>query len=125
MAQKYPKVLIFGETFNRYSGGGVTLSNLFEGFPKENLAVISNYLTIGNSSNEICDSYYMLGRENYKSILQLDSFLSPPSSKVYKSTNLIKKKETSNKKAFLKNFLKKSGLIHNLRRYVLNEELLA
>jgi glycosyltransferase involved in cell wall biosynthesis len=34
----YPRVLVVGQSFNRCSGAGVTLSNLFEGWPRDRLA---------------------------------------------------------------------------------------
>jgi len=37
----YPKILIFGQPFNTYSGGGITLTNLFRGWPKDRIAVAS------------------------------------------------------------------------------------
>lgn len=35
----YPKVLLFGHTFNNYTGMGITLTNLFADWPKDNIAV--------------------------------------------------------------------------------------
>ena len=64
MNKNFPKVLIIGETFNRFSGGGITLSNLFNSFPKKNIAVAANYLVINKSSNEICENLFRLGKEN-------------------------------------------------------------
>ena len=38
----YPKILIIGQPFNKNSGGGITMSNLFNGWPNESLAVATN-----------------------------------------------------------------------------------
>lgn len=35
----YPKVLLFGHSFNNYTGMGITLTNLFADWPKDNIAV--------------------------------------------------------------------------------------
>lgn len=36
----YPRVLIVGQAFNLSAGGGITLSNLFAGWPKDRMATI-------------------------------------------------------------------------------------
>ena len=35
----YPHVLLFGHSFNNYTGMGITLTNLFADWPRENIAV--------------------------------------------------------------------------------------
>jgi hypothetical protein len=37
----YPKILIIGQTFHKKDGGGITISNLFYGWPIDRLAVAS------------------------------------------------------------------------------------
>ena len=59
----FPKVLIFGQTFNDFSGGGITLTNLFEDWPVEDLAVISYPFMFHNSSTGVCRNYYQIGEE--------------------------------------------------------------
>ncbi|NMB92251.1 MAG: glycosyltransferase family 4 protein [Parcubacteria group bacterium] len=72
MPKDYPRVLIFGQGFNTFSGGCVTLINLFKGWPKDKIAsVVSNYEHV--SYNVICDKIYGLKRWRY------------PISKLYKS----------------------------------------
>lgn len=44
---QFPKVLLLGESFNDYSGMGITLTNLFHNWPKENIAVASYNLDVG------------------------------------------------------------------------------
>jgi glycosyltransferase involved in cell wall biosynthesis len=63
-----PKVLIFGQVFNQNSGGGVTLSNLFKGWDKDKIAVASIGQTLNDVESNVCDSYYLLGDEEYKFI---------------------------------------------------------
>jgi len=54
----YPRVLIIGQTFDK-SGGGITLANLFKGWPKDKLAVAS--VEINTNENSVCDNNYLLG----------------------------------------------------------------
>jgi hypothetical protein len=38
----YPRVLIVGPTFDMVTGGGITLTNLFQGWPPDKLALASS-----------------------------------------------------------------------------------
>lgn len=49
--KKYPKVLLFGHSFNNYTGMGITLTNLFTDWPKENIAVWAEGV-----EPELCDA---------------------------------------------------------------------
>jgi glycosyltransferase involved in cell wall biosynthesis len=62
----FPKVLIFGQPFNNFSGGGITLSNLFKDWPKENIAVTYTGHGLFNVSTDVCDTYYQLGSEEHR-----------------------------------------------------------
>jgi len=55
----YPKILIIGQDFNLISGGGITLSNLFKGWPKEKIAVATSASMHGISTPNICGHYYI------------------------------------------------------------------
>lgn len=59
----YPCILITGQYFHRKSGGGITLSNLFEGWSKNKIAAVASFITA--PSFEICDTYYQLGSLEY------------------------------------------------------------
>jgi glycosyltransferase involved in cell wall biosynthesis len=61
---QYPKILIIGQSFNKKSGGGVTISNLFKGWPKDRLAVASNTNLYSDLDTSVCDTYYQLGYNN-------------------------------------------------------------
>lgn len=62
-----PKVLIIGQPFNNNTGGGITISNLFNGWDKEKLAVTcSAYLLMDNIDTAVCNTYYQLGNKEYK-----------------------------------------------------------
>jgi len=58
-----PKVLIFGQSFNSNTGGGVTLSNLFQNWSKDDLAVVCTGHANGNISPGICENYYFIGSD--------------------------------------------------------------
>jgi hypothetical protein len=60
---KYKKVVLFGQAFNNFSGGGITLSNLFKGWPIGNLAVVSYPFMLHNASTNLCKDYYQIGSE--------------------------------------------------------------
>ncbi len=57
----YSKILIVGQSFNKKSGGGVTISNLFKGWPKNKVAVVSNTNLFSDLDTSVCDTYYQLG----------------------------------------------------------------
>jgi glycosyltransferase involved in cell wall biosynthesis len=62
-----PKVLIVGQPFNNNTGGGITLSNLFNGWDRDKLAVAcSGYLLLDNIDTEVCNTYYQLGYKEHK-----------------------------------------------------------
>ena len=48
---KYPSVLLFGHSFNNYTGMGITLTNLFADWPKEKVAA-----WVDGVEPELCDS---------------------------------------------------------------------
>lgn len=63
VSQHYPKVLIVGTYFELVSGGGITMSNLFKHWEKENLAVTAERIV--GADNTVCNNYYQLGfKEN-------------------------------------------------------------
>lgn len=57
------KILLFSQTFNSFSGGGITLTNLFKGWPIDSIAVISYPFMLNNASPNLCKNYYQIGRE--------------------------------------------------------------
>lgn len=57
----YPKVLFIGQSLNKKSGGGITLCNLFTGWPKANLAVVSSDNLRSGLDTSICEQYYQMG----------------------------------------------------------------
>jgi glycosyltransferase involved in cell wall biosynthesis len=62
----FPKVLIFGQPFNDFSGGGITLTNLFKGWPKERIGVMYMGHGLTNITTDVCNIYYQLGTSEHK-----------------------------------------------------------
>src|ERR1035437_1790428 len=62
----YPRILIYGQPFNDFSGGGITLSNLFKGWPKDRIAVASTGNLLQKITTEVCNTYYQLGKEEQR-----------------------------------------------------------
>ena len=70
-----PKVLIINQPFNSNTGGGVTLSNLFSNWCKDNLAVAcTGYLMTNEIDPKLCNNYYQLGEEERKWIFPFSLF---------------------------------------------------
>ena len=68
----FPRVLIFDQTFNNFSGGGITLTNLFKGWPIESISVVSTVQMMDNISFDVCNKYYQLGTEEHKFVFPLN-----------------------------------------------------
>ncbi len=54
-----PSILVSGQYFHKNSGGGITLSNLFRGWDKKNIAATATYII--SPSYDVCENYYQLG----------------------------------------------------------------
>lgn len=61
-----PRILIFGQPFNDLTGGGITLSNLFRGWPPDRIAVAATGHFLYYATTDICNTYYQLGEEEHK-----------------------------------------------------------
>jgi len=61
---EFPRVIIIGETFRLYGGGGITLTNLFKDWPHENIGVVTDM--IGLTNPDTAYSYYQLGFSEIK-----------------------------------------------------------
>jgi glycosyltransferase involved in cell wall biosynthesis len=62
----FPKILIFGAPFNNFSGGGITLSNLFRGWPKDKIACTATGHVLVDVSTDVCDVFYRLGTDEQR-----------------------------------------------------------
>jgi glycosyltransferase involved in cell wall biosynthesis len=68
----FPRILIFGQPFNNFSGGGITLTNLFKGWPREKIAVAFIGHGLLNVTADVCNTYYQLGKEEHKWLFPLN-----------------------------------------------------
>ena len=62
---KFPRVLIFGETFHKNSGGGITLNSLFGNWPVDNIFILTD--NISRAQETQFEHFYLLGRDEIKS----------------------------------------------------------
>ncbi len=63
---EYPRTLIIGESFDRFTGGGITLRNLFSGWPLDRIAVAAARQDFTDWDS--CSRYYRLGRNETKGV---------------------------------------------------------
>jgi len=127
-----PKILIFSQTFNEVSGGGITLTNIFTGYPKEKLAVLTYPFMLTNVSFVTCDNYYQIGRDEYRWRYPLylfkktfDSGLIKPktgSPRVDKVSLTFKNRISS---SILAPLLRWTGFSHCVSEIVLSEKLIS
>ncbi len=132
---RLPKVLIIGQSFDKRSGGGITLSNLFAGWDQDKLAVACTPHLIKNSDSKICKNYYQLGEKEHKWMFPFQYL-----QKKFPSGKIVFDKEKENKKVSKRSgngkinvrsnvvdkwflpFLKYTGLIHALTKINLSKE---
>ena len=60
--KQYPKILLVGPNFSTRKGEGITLTNLFTGWPKDRIAVASDVKDFSVQS-DVCNNYYQFGTE--------------------------------------------------------------
>ncbi len=71
MTEELPRVLFVTPcAFNKVTGGGITFSNLFSGWPKDRLATI--HCDPIPLSTDVCEQYYRLGRAELRKWGPLD-----------------------------------------------------
>jgi glycosyltransferase involved in cell wall biosynthesis len=70
----YRKILIIGQPFNVTSGGGITLTNLFTGWPIDKIAVAFAPWGEVGITTKICNTYYRIGNEEHKWRFPLNIF---------------------------------------------------
>lgn len=71
IARRFPKVLFISPcAFNHITGGGVTFSNLFKGWPQERLATVHNDRV--PVSKDVCSMYFQLQDEEINWIYPFD-----------------------------------------------------
>src|SRR5690606_16346355 len=120
--------------FNQNTGGGITISNLFKGWPKENLAVLcSGTLINSNTRTDICETYYQLGCQEYLFKFPFNLFKGKYHSGILKIENEniqdVSPKKSSLRVTLLKDyvnpFLKWVGLQNAITRIRLSPQLIS
>jgi glycosyltransferase involved in cell wall biosynthesis len=103
---KTPKILIFGQPFNKITGGGITLSNLFKGWPQDKIAVAATGHVLYYVTTDVCNTYYQLGKEEHKWIFPF---------------NLVQRSFPSGIKTFMENItVPEKRYISSIRYYFVN-----
>ncbi len=132
----YPKVLIIGESFHLSSGGGITISHLFAGWPKSRIAVVTTAEKIKLSDSSICKLYYQLGySENKKkypfNLIQkkYDSGIEIINrrilSNIDKANGTSKERRLNTKiRRYFYSLLSNTGLLYLVDSYVISDKLL-
>ena len=63
-SSEYPRILLVSASvFNPYSGGGITLTNLFRGWPTDKIATVHSDAIIPDE--RVCRRFYKLGKQEY------------------------------------------------------------
>jgi len=130
MTKEYPKVLIVGNYFEKRTGGGITLSNLFWGWDKNKIAVIAS--EISDPDFSLCENIYRLGS---KEIVREFPFNSRLGNQHINSGQLPVKHSVSGKssndsikesklKETQNYLLHVTGQIHRRRKFIISSELL-
>lgn len=77
----YPRLLIINNySFNEYKGGGITLKNLFTGWPKDKLAIA--HMSDSKPMTAICEKYFKLGYNEYQYIFPINKISNEPRSRI-------------------------------------------
>lgn len=130
MEANYPKVLIIGQQFDKKTGAGITLTNLFQGWDKNNLAVATS--EICNPDFSVCEKYYIIGDKEIERIFPFNLKFSgePTKSGILDNKNgqkdiIPSQMHTLGKLTALKDkILFITGQIHRRRRFVVSNEFL-
>lgn len=128
--KQLPRILIFSRPFNYSTGGGITLTNLFKGWPVEKIAGI--YVAYGNEilTTDICKTYYQLGEEEHKWEFPFNILKRTYPSGLRSATNKIDKPDSTAKKGlkllashYLEEILKWFGFSHCISKITLSPRL--
>ncbi|HMK04318.1 MAG TPA: glycosyltransferase [Ferruginibacter sp.] len=126
-----PKTLIIGQPFNNNFGGGITQANLFGGWDKDKIAVLCTSHMFNNLNTEICDTYYILGNDEYKwsfplNFLQRNIASGPvkvresPAGATAGATGKLRTKIIDK---YFYPFLEYAGLFHRMSKITLSDKL--
>ncbi len=111
----YPRVLIIGQSFNRSTGSGITLSNLFYNWPKDKIAIANSDLTM---TQECCGMHYIIGNDETKKEWPFNLFQENIESGIRKNCGNIRETEILNNLDRRKHLFKKE--LKNIIKSILN-----
>jgi len=112
----YPKVLIIGQPFNRVSGGGITITNLFKLWPKDRLYLATNTHRALKNDFSICPNVYLLGKDEVKIPFLLRFFLRNKNSGV-----LLDPKEYVNTTKYINpSLIKKTNILYKPLSFIIS-----
>lgn len=132
---KFPKILILNQPFDYLTGGGITLTNLFDGWNPYNLAVVCSAQLISASTDfNICKNYYQLGVLEQKwnfpfNLIRSDNFSGPIDSKATNYDKIDLRPISQNIKTNIVNnyfmpFIKYSGIYQSVYSLNLSSKLI-
>jgi len=77
----YPKLLIINsDSFNDYKGGGITLRNLFLGWPKDKIAIA--HTSDSRPMSIVCDKYFKIGYNESQYIFPINRISKEPQTRL-------------------------------------------
>lgn len=127
---RFPKVLIIGQMFDKDSGGGITLSNLFTGWDSDSIAVLATKTE--NPDFSVCKNVYCIGDLEIERGFPFNLKLTGESSKsgVLNTETELKKKQVLRAKPkpgklerIKDRLIILTGQIHRRRRFLISNEL--
>lgn len=92
----FPRVLIFGETFHKNSGGGITLNSLFGNWPVDNIFILTD--NISRAEETQFEHFYLLGRDEIKSPYSVLGIANIPESSIIELSGYTKIARSSGEK---------------------------
>lgn len=106
----FKKVLLFGQAFNNFTGGGITLSNLFRGWPKDKIALMTTEERLQGLDTAKCNNVYLIGNLETKRIFPFNLLKKDIESVHVRGSEIINKKldQIKNKKTTIKEILFKA-----------------
>jgi len=127
----YPKVLIIGQQFDKRSGGGITLTNLFYGWDINKIAVVAS--EISNPDFSVCNKFYCMGASEIErdfpfnlklSEKESDSGIIECNNHQHQQPNFTYKPQENRLVLLKDSLLYLTGQIHRRRKFVISEKLL-
>lgn len=109
MGKEYPKIIIIGNHINLRHGGGITLFNLFKGWPKDKIFFVTH--RIEDEGIDVCENYYRIGYKENRRPWPLNKFQPYYESKPLRISSNEKTASTVKKYS-----LKRSKYNQNLKR---------